>query len=343
MLMGMVNEKAIGVVGGWEIVNMVIHRLYILANLHLFIPNMEALKPHELAVELVKCGACDPVKIFIKMEPHNRDKVTTGRLRLISSVSLVDQLVERVLFSNQNKREIRSWQLIPSKPGMGLDDDSIKAIWSIAKEHLLADNLVEADLSAFDITTHGWELMTDVLIRTELAGLTYDSPGRSMFINRGHCVANTVFVLSDGSMWAQLTPGVQLSGSFNTSATNSRIRVLQAYMAGASWAMAMGDDCLEGRGDPQVYVNMGKTLKMYNSRIERFEFCSHIFRDGIAYPKDASKTFFRLLNQPPSVVAEYGQELLAQFIMVMRHHPDLHEMLAVLKRVGWGDPQNHGE
>lgn len=322
---------------------MVLKRLYILANLDMFIVNIDELSPSELACRLIDVGACDPVKIFIKNEPHNKEKVRTKRLRLISSVSLIDQLVERILFAKQNKCEIEHWPFIPSKPGMGLDDESAFQIWSSVVDHLKSGQLVEADLSAFDITVQGWELQVDMLIRMNLCGLAETSPGGRMMLNRGIAVSNSVFVLSDGTMWAQREPGIQLSGSYNTSSTNSRIRVLQAYLAGASWAIAMGDDCLEGPGDPEVYHKLGKTLKMYNNRTDSFEFCSQEFHNGIAAPVDGSKTFFRLLNQPAALIERQGPELLAQFKNDMRHSPQLAEMLEVLERVGWGDPQNNGE
>ena len=52
------------------------------------------------AEELVKAGLCDPIRVFVKNEPHSSKKLEEGRVRLIMSVSIVDQLVERVLCSS---------------------------------------------------------------------------------------------------------------------------------------------------------------------------------------------------------------------------------------------------
>lgn len=40
---------------------------------------------------------CDPIKVFVKQEPHKRKKLDEGRLRLISSVSLIDTIIDRIL------------------------------------------------------------------------------------------------------------------------------------------------------------------------------------------------------------------------------------------------------
>ena len=44
-------------------------------------------------------GLVDPSMVFIKNEPHPKRKVLKGAYRCINPVSLVDQLVEDVLFS----------------------------------------------------------------------------------------------------------------------------------------------------------------------------------------------------------------------------------------------------
>jgi mRNA-degrading endonuclease RelE of RelBE toxin-antitoxin system len=77
------------------------------------------------AVERVEWGLVDPVRVFVKNELHSTKKVRQGRYRLIMSISVVDQLVDRVFSTEQNSEEIRHWKHIPSKPGMGLDDEGL--------------------------------------------------------------------------------------------------------------------------------------------------------------------------------------------------------------------------
>jgi len=62
---------------------------------------------------------CDPVRLFVKGEPHKVVKILEGRVRLIMSVSLMDKVIEMVLHNHVNKHEIANWQRLPYKPGMG--------------------------------------------------------------------------------------------------------------------------------------------------------------------------------------------------------------------------------
>jgi hypothetical protein len=56
------------------------------------------------AQELVEGNFCDPVRVFIKAEPHSTNKVNQDRWRLIFAVSVVDQIIERLLCGDQNKK-----------------------------------------------------------------------------------------------------------------------------------------------------------------------------------------------------------------------------------------------
>jgi hypothetical protein len=128
-------------------------------------PLEENLNPEEL----VKRGYCDPVRLFVKQEPHPRRKIEQRRFRLISSVSLADQLVERLLFGYQNRMEIALWRTTPSKPGMGLSLlEQATAIWrDLVHKHSTAP-ACEADISGFDWSVQEWELLADVEMRIAL-------------------------------------------------------------------------------------------------------------------------------------------------------------------------------
>jgi len=172
--------------------------------------------------ELVRLGFCDPVRLFVKQEPHPKSKIDQGRFRLISSVSLVDQLVERMLFGPQNNAEIDLWDKIPSKPGMGLSvDEQSDLLWrDVQFKHLHAP-ACEADISGFDWSVQYWELLADVKMRIYLSGAS--GPTKMAMSSRFYCFANSVFQLSDGTLIEQGEPGLMKSGSYCTSSTNSRI------------------------------------------------------------------------------------------------------------------------
>lgn len=292
------------------------------------------------AVQLVQAGFTDPVRVFVKNEPHPELKVKQGRLRIISSVSLVDQLVERVLMSNQNKAEIDNWSAIPSKPGLGLDDEGLRKIYEYVQPW--KGNKYEADISGWDFGLQLWEMLWEADTRAELAGMVgtlYHKALRS----RVWCEANTLFMLSNGKLIAQTKPGKRCSGSYNTSAGNSRCRVGLGYIVGSTQIMAMGDDSVEeGAAEAkEQYEAMGHIVKTFAPSTNGFEFCSTriYMKDGkvVGEPVNWSRTFFRLLY-----ATEGHADRLAQFKYEMRHAPQLEPCLRALERVGWG-PSNHAK
>lgn len=247
------------------------------------------------AEERVQQGFCDPVRLFVKDEPHSIDKIKTGRLRLIMSISLVDQLVERVLNYRLNQSELASWPHIPSKGGSSMSKfaDRMHVV-----DWMRDRDMAEGDISGFDWSVKAWELRFDADLRIAL------SPGAGVYwrialLQRVDCLSLSVFSLSDGTMIAQRVKGIQKSGSYNTTPTNSHIRVMLAYLTGAEEAIALGDDGLEDY-NPQAQVNyksLGHPLKMYERKHNRAAFCSmDIDEKGHGEPLTWHKTFLRFLD-----------------------------------------------
>ncbi|ANF99514.1 P1-P2 fusion protein [Pepo aphid-borne yellows virus] len=262
--------------------------------------SFEALSPEELVQE----GLCDPIRVFVKGEPHKQSKLDEGRYRLIMSVSMVDQLVARVLFQNQNRAEIALWRAIPSKPGLGLStDEQITDFAQNLSQYVRESRgdiierwhecVVPTDCSGFDWSVSSWMLEDDMVVRNNL---TLDNTELTKRLRAAwlKCIANSVLCLSDGTLLAQEFPGVQKSGSYNTSSSNSRIRVMASIYAGASWCIAMGDDALESSDtDLKVYSDLG--LKVEVS--DKLEFCSHHFKSSsLAIPVNVGKMLYKLIH-----------------------------------------------
>nr|BBA66262.1 replicase polyprotein [Citrus vein enation virus] len=285
-------------------------------------------------VQAVQDGLCDPIRLFVKLEPHKRAKIEQKRFRLIASVSLADQLVARMLFQEQNQAELDMYMYIPSKPGLGFSKDSqvlefTKSIAYLAHttpEDLVnnwSEHLIPTDCSGFDWSVPMWLLEDDLAVRNELTINCSDDliKMRSEWLR---CLGQSVLVLSNGMMVAQLEPGIQKSGSFNTSSTNSRMRYMASLYAGASWAVTMGDDALESvDSDLSQYALLGLICE----RAEEFDFCSHIFKaPSVVVPKNIHKMIFGLLSgvSPISPVQEARIQWLQAFQSIseeMRHMP----------------------
>lgn len=265
------------------------------------------LSPQQSPESLVLNGLTDPVRLFVKQEPHPQRKLREGRFRLISSVSLVDQLVERILFGYQNQLEISLWKSCPSKPGMGLSSqEQARAVWDYVNYRHTQSPAAEADISGFDWSVQDWELMADVKMRATLGEFSprVERAARNRFI----CLMNSVFQLSNGTLISQDLPGLMKSGSYCTSSSNSRIRCLMAKLIGSPWAMAMGDDSVEGwvPDAKSKYEALGHTCKDYipcetvlrdgKRELSKFNFCSHEISETRCFLTTWEKTLFRFLE-----------------------------------------------
>lgn len=286
-------------------------------------------------MQSIQSGLADPIRVFVKNELHSSEKVKQGRMRVICSVSVIDQLVERLLFTAQNKAELSVYACIPSKPGLGLHDEGLE----ILKQDLQAfDFPVETDVSGFDWSVKGYMLAMDADMRVRLADqptLEWTAAVYARFAQ----LSRALFVFSDGRAISQIRPGLQKSGSYNTSSTNSRMRILLAYLVGSTRAIAMGDDCVEeyASGAAENYARLGLLIKAYErtSLHEGIEFCSTLFSHSGAWPVNPLKVVARLLNKRPAS-AQHAEELLASFNFDMRHHPALEMLLGLISRSGWG-------
>lgn len=289
------------------------------------------------AEQLVKIGACDPVRLFVKNEPHSRTKLNEGRVRLISSVSIVDQIVERVLWGPQNDAEILRWRTIPSKPGLGLEDADVMVLCEAVRTGLAMGPAAMSDMSGWDFSVQAWEFDNEVVMRNALNESDVDSTFGRVNANRMYCLSLSVFALSDGTLVAQRARGIMKSGSYGTSSINSRQRVSAGYYCGASWCIAAGDDAVEGFVPDAVskYHALGHNLKGYDPVVGSlesfgFEFCSTWMSRGKGYPVDPSKSLFRLLHRRPG-----DSEALRQWRREMRHHPRIKYYEELLLRAGW--------
>lgn len=311
----------------------------------LFIERLRKLSSADLSDEtplwLVQNGFCDPVRVFIKNEPHKVTKIMEGRSRLISNVGVVDELIDRLLSMHQIEQEISRYQTIPAKAGLGFTDEMSQALWAITTAE--CPEPASSDVKAWDWHFAKW--MYDACVDLDIT--LCENPTvlwERLLRNRAYCSAWKVFVDPSGCMFAQLTPGIQASGSYRTTSWNSKARVCCAYLIGATWAMSMGDDAAEEAVEGAVdrYAAIGVTVTDYVSSAElrkatgaEFEFCSHLFFRDRAVPLNWVKGLFRLLQQAPN------EHLLSQWRYERRHDPRMAQCADLISRV-WLGPDKHG-
>lgn len=296
--------------------------------------------------DLIQYGIWDPVRLFVKDEPHTLKKLSQGRVRLISNVSIRTQLIERVACSRQNNREIASWWQCPAKPGIGLDDESILEMTRCFTRMLADGPVAMTDISAWDWNVKDWLLEADAERRRMAAGAAPGSLFAEMIHLQAVATARSVYGLPDGSLVAQLSYGIQNSGSYKTSSTNSWMRIIlrltnyvlqnpaasdEELFRVMEATAAMGDDCVEGAfaGSAVGYEELGFPVKLCEETdsLPNIEFCSHQWlATGYAFPTSWDRTMYRFLS------ANHGDDLpdrLAQLDFVLRHHHRAGELMGI--------------
>lgn len=262
--------------------------------------NPERMNQLWMDVQAFLSGRMDTLyRVFIKDEPHTLAKKALGRWRLIICPPLCEQIAWTMVFGPGNDREIETVGLTPSLQGMKLCGGDWKNYLQLFRQNGLRHGL---DKSAWDWTCHEWLIYADLDARSrqldappaqqrqweELSRLLYD-----------RAFISPCLLLSDGTIWRQMYPGIMKSGCVNTISTNSRDQVLAHVLACLRAGLsvfplprAVGDDTL---GDEQNtptaadYLTLGVVLK----DVVGLQFVGHHWCDFGTVPAYVAKHLFR--------------------------------------------------
>lgn len=260
----------------------------------------------------IRTGLADVHRMFIKKEPHPVRKVPLEAWRIIIMLSLVDNLVERFLFTTQDTAELGKWADLPSKCGSGLTDDDAVKLAEYVKLNFI--NLA-TDAKGWDIHAPEYLLKAEISVRRKLNHGCKEWYNAAM--NVAVITSRRVSLTSDGKLLIRVTPGGQSSGKKTTSSGNSRMRTLLHVLVSLHYGfppgvMAQGDDCCErlpeniSIPDYQAYV---KTLGVNIKFAERcssddFGFCSQQFLNAgaVVIPEHPEKAIAKFLYDTPTNV-----------------------------------------
>jgi hypothetical protein len=284
-------------------------------------------------VSNVRNGLSDPVRMFVKNEPHKIEKLREGRVRLIHSVSIVDKLIELVLFKALLIKEISNWNNIPSKPGMGFTEEDVSSIIESVKTMRKPK---ESDVSGWDFGVSDWEMIDDTENIIKLC-LNPTELWKTLVRNKTICETMAVFQFSDGEMVVADYAGIVNSGKLRTSSSNSRMRVRAAYMIGAEEAIAAGDDCVEDEVEDAIakYLVLGHKIKQYEDAVDGFEFCSHKYFEKGIVSTNVRKLIMNLLHNKPKNEIETRLYILG-FWNELGTHPEWDKIYSDILEAGFG-------
>lgn len=286
-------------------------------------------------IERIDNNLVDPVRCFVKAEPHKAEKVKEGRMRLIASVSLVDKIIEMLLHRSLHKTEIRNWMSIPSKPGIGFSKEMNDDVFDSVMEKHSIETQAYTDISGWD-----WSVK-DYMIEDCAEGeilLCYNASEVWKHLVRAEAIkeSQSVYQFSDGTLVALKYNGVVNSGKYKTSRGNSWMRVYLAHSIGARFCIAAGDDSVESFVEDAVakYKEKGFTIKDYQRVEDGFEFCSRWYQQGFSFPLNGDKMLMNLLHCRIEDESQFAMALL-QFTDMMQDHPDFPAYTELLESIGF--------
>lgn len=238
----------------------------------------------------------DYIRVFIKQEPHTWKKIVQNRYRLIMSVSVVDQLIDQMLFKDLNELMIENHLRIQPKPGW----TPLLGGWKIVPKL----NVVSTDKSCWDWTMQEWVVEILYQIREKLC-LNVTEQWRELAIWRyKKLFSEAQFILSNGLVLQQRFNGMQKSGCVNTIADNSiaqmildaRICLEQGLAPKLMWTM--GDDVLQVRQPKEYFDRLGQLCIL--KQVEPFaEFAGMRFNMDRVEPCYHAKHCYNLLHLNP--------------------------------------------
>lgn len=233
----------------------------------------------------------NPIRIFIKLEPHKRAKLLERRYRLISSVALPDQVLDHMIFDAQNDSEVENVHTLPVLVGWAPSNGGWKLIFNHG---------VGLDRRAWDWTVPSWLINLDKRLRISLAVVHSPQWAELVAMRYRHLFDEPVFQLSDGLRFKQAVGGIMKSGSVLTISSNSHMQLLLhavcSYEVGEDPNqdfLACGDDTIQAVASQQYVSALRKYADVKDPTPA--EFCSMDYsKVGAIEPTNLGKHLFRL-------------------------------------------------
>lgn len=271
----------------------------------------------------------DNINVFIKPEPHKLKKLREQRYRIISAVSLVDTLIDRILFGWLGRVVLDKVGRTPCMVGWS----PIQGGW-VGLTALYADKKVLClDKSAWDWTVQGW--LVDLWLRF-VKEMAVGAPRwwLDMVDLRFELLFDKArFEFKDGTVVEQQSKGIMKSGCFLTIILNSISQSFLHYIAcdRLGWPvrkyqpLSNGDDTVqEVVPDVKAYVreleSLGAKVKGAVVR-NNIEFSGFVFANRVCWPAYWQKHLFNLQY------AENLKQVLQAYQIIYVHEPLMFEYL----------------
>lgn len=278
----------------------------------------------------------DPLKVFVKQEPHKETKLLDGRYRLITGVSLIDTIVDRIIFGELIRTAAKPTNTLRTPCAVGWAPN--KGGWRWISMHYR--NGFSIDRTAWDWTVNEWMVQ---MWETFILNLCPGHPlwWRQMVKNRFILLFYIArYSFPDGQLIAQANPGIMKSGCLLTLILNSVgqtiLHVLVQFRLNKNplenMPLCMGDDTLQPifpyRNEYAAELSKFALLKEAETTYGYAEFVGFIFTSNGYFPSYWKKHLFQLRHLDQTVM----RETLLSYQMLWYYVPT---MLNFIRSIAW--------
>lgn len=291
----------------------------------------------KMRMEMVERGLMDPVLVGLKSEPRKNGKVP----RLVSLVSLVDNLVTRIAYQNHLVQEQMSPE-VSCAVRLDLTTQSV-----MRRRHALFAShapLAGNDCQGWEYSLNASDQFAGCFVKCYQMGLISsdgnvigDANHFYLILALTYTIVNKINQLPEGLLVAG-PPGTMPSGSLITYSMNSAIRA--NLSDNVSWdttgknveyVVTAGDDCLDKNvfstveESERAHLPYGKVITDSEVACETFDFCSTRFGDPYSYGLNIDKSVYAMVCND-----RMAEEDFVQFSSLYAHHPDYADKISLI-------------
>lgn len=260
----------------------------------------------------------DPINVFVKREPIKSAKEKVGAYRLISGVSLIDCLVDRVIFGWLLRQVLSTVNETPCMVGWS----PMRGGWRRIRQIFKDGPVVCLDKSAWDWTVVEWMIYA---FEQFILDLPINAPEwwQNMVKARIRLLyRDAVFQFQDGTTLKQGLWGIQKSGSLLTIIFNSVLQYVLHVVAGGDpddKIVIVGDDTAQKAvADLAGYIKRIEAVgpKVKPSGVKHWvEFAGFCFVGNSFFPAYWAKHLYNLKYTRTAI------ETLQSYQLIYAHEP----------------------
>lgn len=214
------------------------------------------------------------VKMFLKEEPLSKAKRLAGRARIIFSLSLEDQVVDRILFGSWHDAETKNCSRVTNKIGWSPVPEGYRMVRCSFPP---GTQVLATDCSAFDWTFPYWTV--ELIVKWKLEQVVDPTPLYERLVRsrvREVLGSGCLVRFPDGTVMQQQFDGLMKSGWLLTISMNG-----WAQLAINALAWMRYRETLTWKIFPKLWAMGDDVLLSWDSRDDHLEFERHLITTGI--------------------------------------------------------------